>query len=191
MRHPGTAPAAMADDVDITTERLLLRRWRDADLEPAARMCADPEVMRHFVAPLTTEQTEGMIGRLEAHFEQHGFGVWALERGDDGAFLGFTGLPTIAYEAHFTPAVEIGWRLAREAWGHGYATEAARACVHHAFDVLQLDELVSVTVPANVRSRAVMERIGMVRDTDGDFDHPLVPEGHPIRPHVLYRLRRG
>ena len=181
----------MDDDVDITTERLLLRRWREADREPAARMCADPEVMRHFVAPLTTEQTEGMIDRLRAHFDEHGFGVWAVERRADDAFLGFTGLPTIGYEAHFTPAVEIGWRLAREAWGHGYATEAATACVTYAFEELDLDQLVSVTVLANVRSRAVMERIGMTRDLDGDFEHPLVPEGHPIRPHVLYRLLRG
>jgi ribosomal-protein-alanine N-acetyltransferase len=117
--------------------------------------------------------------------------LWALERVEDGAFLGFTGLSRPSFEAHFTPAVEVGWRLARHAWGHGFATEAARAALRFGFETVGLEEIVSFTVPANVRSRAVMERIGMHHDPSDDFDHPKLPAGHPLRAHVLYRLRRA
>lgn len=179
------------DDVDIRTERLLLRRWRDADREPWAAICADPEVMRHFPALQTREQTDATIDRIDAHFDEHGFGLWAVERLEEGDFIGFVGLHHLTYDAHFTPAVEIGWRLARTSWGRGYATEAARAAVDHAFTTLDLDAIVSVTVPANEPSRNVMRKLGMTHDPAGDFEHPNVPEGSPLRHHVLYRLQRG
>jgi RimJ/RimL family protein N-acetyltransferase len=189
--HARACHACVHDDVDITTDRLLLRRWRDSDREPWAAACADPEVMRHFPDMLTREQSDAMIERIGARFAAHGFGLWAVERRAERDFIGFVGLQRITWAAPFTPATEIGWRLARAAWGAGYATEAARAVVDHAFDELDLEELVSVTVPANARSRAVMERIGMVHDAAGDFDHPRVPAGHPLRRHVLYRLGNG
>lgn len=181
----------MHDDVDIRTERLLLRRWRDADREPWAAMCADPQVMRHFPATLMREQSDAMIDRLDAHFDEHGFGLWAVERIDLGEFIGFVGLHRLTYDAHFTPAVEIGWRLARAAWGNGFATEAARAVVDHGFEQLGLDEIVSVTVPANGPSRNVMRKLGMTHDPAEDFEHPNLPDDSPLRHHVLYRLQRG
>ncbi|MDH2443746.1 GNAT family N-acetyltransferase [Amnibacterium sp. CER49] len=172
------------------TERLLLRRWRDDDRAPFAALNADPEVMRHFPARLSREESDALIDRIEQHFDRHGYGLWALERRDTGEFLGFTGLAVPRFEAHFTPAVEVGWRLARSAWGAGYASEAARAALAVGFGDAGLDEIVSFTVPANTRSRAVMERIGMTHDERDDFDHPGLPEGHPMRPHVLYRIGR-
>jgi RimJ/RimL family protein N-acetyltransferase len=145
--------------------------------------------MRHFPATLTRAESDAFADLIERGFETNGdWGLWALERKDTGAFIGFTGLAPVSFAAPFAPAVEIGWRLARPAWGHGYATEAARAAVGVAFDELGLDGLVSFTAPANVRSRAVMERLGMTRDPAEDFDHPRVPAGSPLRRHVLYRL---
>ena len=167
---------------------MLLRRWRDSDRAPFAAMGADPAVMEYFPALLSRAQSDAMIDALEAHFDARGFGLWALELAQTGEFLGFTGLAVPRFEAHFMPAVEIGWRLARPAWGHGYATEAARRALRFAFEEAGLAEVVSFTTVANLRSRAVMERIGMTRDPDGDFDHPRVPAGSPLRPHVLYRL---
>lgn len=170
------------------TERLLLRTWRPSDREPFARMNADPEVMRHFPAPLQRAESDALADRIEAHFAAHGFGLWAVEVVGGAPFVGFVGLQVVPFEAPFTPAVEIGWRLAASAWGRGYATEAAREAVRIAFEELRLPALVSFTTPQNVRSRRVMERIGMVPDPAGDFDHPRLPEGHPLRRHVLYRL---
>jgi RimJ/RimL family protein N-acetyltransferase len=145
--------------------------------------------MCHFPATLTRAESDAFADLIERGFETNGgWGLWALERKDTGAFIGFTGLAPVSFAAPFAPAVEIGWRLARPAWGHGYATEAARAAVGLAFDELGLDGLVSFTAPANVRSRAVMERLGMTRDPAEDFDHPRVPAGSPLRRHVLYRL---
>ena len=167
---------------------MLLRRWRDSDRGPFAAMNADPEVMEFFPALLSPAQSDEMIDALEAHFDARGFGLWALEQTQTGEFLAFTGLAVPRFEAHFMPAVEIGWRLARPAWGHGYATEAARRALRFAFEEAGLAEVVSFTTVANLRSRAVMERIGMTRDRDGDFDHPRVPEGSPLCRHVLYRL---
>ena len=169
----------------LTTDRLILRRWRPADVEPFAAMNADPEVMEYFPAPLTREATEEFVRRIEAGFEDRGYGLWAVESA--AGFIGFTGLTVPRFDAPFMPAVEIGWRLARHAWGHGYATEAARAALAFGFAEIGLSEIVSFTVTANVRSRAVMERIGMVRDPSGDFDHPLLPDW-PQRRHVLYRI---
>jgi RimJ/RimL family protein N-acetyltransferase len=176
--------------VEPVTERLLLRRWREEDREPFAAMNADPTVMEHFPAPLDRAGSDTFVDRIIAQHEQHGWGLWALEVRDTGRFIGFTGLAVPRFEAHFTPAVEIGWRLAREAWGFGYATEAALAALAAGFDELGLDEIVSFTAVGNTRSRAVMERIGMLHDPADDFDHPGLPEGHPLRRHVLYRLGR-
>jgi ribosomal-protein-alanine N-acetyltransferase len=182
---------ANTTDIELETARLLLRRWRDSDREPFAALCADPEVMQHFPALLSREESDAMVDRIEAHFAQAGYGLYAVERRAEGDFIGFVGLNPITFDAPFTPALEIGWRLAKHAWGHGYSTEAARAVVEHAFGPLGIDQLVSITVPANVPSRRVMERIGMTRDPAEDFDHPRVPPGHPLERHVLYRLQRS
>ncbi len=168
-----------------------MRRWRESDREPFAAMNADPEVMEHFVAPLTRAQSDAMVDRVEQGFDEHGYGLWALEVRATGDFIGFTGLALQTFEAPFTPAVEVGWRLARHAWGHGYAIEAARQAVAYGFDESGLTEIVSMTAVHNDRSRAVMERLGMTRDPADDFEHSKVPAGHPLRPHVLYRLRRS
>ena len=150
----------------LLTPRLRMRRWRSADVGPLAALNADPEVMRFFPARLSRAQTELMIERIEAGFERDGFGLWALEVRDGGELAGFAGLSSATFAAHFTPAVEVGWRLARSHWGHGYATEAVR----------------------NARSRAVMERLGLTHDQHGDFDHPLIAGARELRRHVLYRM---
>jgi RimJ/RimL family protein N-acetyltransferase len=175
---------------ELRTDRLLLRHWRDADREPFAALNADPEVMRHFPAPFSRSESDALAEVVATALDRDGWGWWALEVRRTGAFIGFTGLARVGFEAHFTPAVEMGWRLAREAWGHGYATEAARAAAGFGFEVLDCDELVAFTAVGNLRSRAVMERLGMTHDAGGDFDHPRVPEGSPLRRHVLYRLAR-
>jgi ribosomal-protein-alanine N-acetyltransferase len=172
----------------LRTDRLVLRRWRQGDREPFAALNVDPEVMEHFPAALTPDQSDALIEWIEAGFERHGFGLWAVELAETGQFIGFTGLSVPRFEAHFTPAVEIGWRLARSSWGWGYASEAARRALAFAFDDLGLAEVVSFAGAANLRSQAVMERIGMTRDTADDFDHPLLEEGHPLRRHVLWRM---
>jgi ribosomal-protein-alanine N-acetyltransferase len=173
---------------ELSTERLILRRWRPEDRAPFAAMNADPRVMEHFPAPLDRAASDALVDRIERSFDDRGYGLWALERRDDGAFLGFTGLLDVGFEAPFAPALEVGWRLDASAWGQGYASEAARASVAHAFAVVGVDEVVSFTARRNTRSMAVMERIGMRRDPAGDFDHPLIDAGHPLRPHVLYRV---
>lgn len=173
------------------TERLILRRWQPSDREPFARMNGDPRVMEFFPGVLTREQSNESADRIEAHFERHGFGLCAAELRGTGDFIGFIGLAVPPFEAHFTPCVEIGWRLAPEYWGRGLATEGAREMIRYAFEVVGLEELVSMTVPANLRSRHVMEKLGMIRNPADDFDHPNLPEGHPLRRHVLYRLRRA
>ena len=175
----------------LRTDRLLLREWLDSDREPFAALNADPEVMRFMSRALDRAESDALIDRMRRHWQTDGHGLWAVERLDDGSFIGFVGLATWSFEAHFMPAVEVGWRLAHSAWGHGFATEAARAALRFGFETLGLDEIVSFTTPANVRSRAVMERLGMTRDPADDFDHPHLPPGHPVRPHVLYRLSRA
>ena len=150
-----------------------------------------PRVAEHLPATLDRAASDAFFDRIAARWAADGFGLWAIERVDDGALLGFTGLAAPFFEAHFTPAVEVGWRFAPFAWGHGYATEAARAALRFGFEELGLAEIVSFTVPANARSRAVMERLGMRHDPADDFDHPNLPPGHPLRRHVLYRLSRG
>lgn len=174
----------------LTTERLLLRRWRDEDRLPFQRINADPRVMELMPSQLTPKASDDLIAHIEAHFRRHGFGPFAAELRADGSFLGYVGLYVPAFDAPFMPAVEIGWRLSAEHWGRGLATEGARAVVHHAFGELGLDSLVSFTVPDNLRSRRVMEKLGMIHDPQDDFDHPGLAEGHPLRRHVLYRLSR-
>jgi RimJ/RimL family protein N-acetyltransferase len=173
----------------LLTPRLLLRRWRDADREPFARICADPRVMRHFPAPLSRAESDALVDRAEARFAECGFGPFAVELRDTGTFIGFIGLSAPRFEAHFTPCVEIGWRLDAKVWNQGLATEGARETLRYAFEDLHLPEVVSFTVPANLPSRRVMEKIGMTRDLAGDFDHPRIPHGHPLRSHLLYRKR--
>jgi RimJ/RimL family protein N-acetyltransferase len=166
---------------ELRTARVLLRRWRDCDRAPFAEMNADPVVMEHFPSTLTREQSDALVDRIEAHFDEHGYGLWAVEA--DGAFVGFTGLVWQTYDASFTPALEVGWRLARHAWGHGWATEAATAALARGLE--EVGSVVSTTALTNVRSQRVMQRLGMRRELE--FDHPRVPEGHPVRPHVLCR----
>lgn len=168
----------------METERLLLRQWRDDDLAPFAALNADPEVMEHFPAPLTPEQAAELVGRHQALLGAGEPGLFATEVKATGEFIGFVGLAVPRFEASFTPCVEIGWRLARSAWGHGYASEAARAVLDHGFNTLVLNEIVSFTAAGNQRSRAVMERIGMTFVEE--FDHPNLEPGHPLRRHVLY-----
>lgn len=165
-----------------------LRQWREADLAPFAALNADPEVMRYFEEPLSEERSDAWARAIAAVIDEQGWGLWALERRDTGEFIGFTGLQVPRHPLPFQPCVEVGWRLARSSWGHGFATEAGRACLAHAFGPLRLEEVVSMTAVPNTTSRRVMERLGMVRDVRGDFDHPAVPPGHPLRRHVLYRI---
>lgn len=176
---------------ELRTERLVLRGWRDEDLEPFAALNADPEVMEHFPALMSREESDAFVGRQVDGWAANGLGLWAVERVEGGEFLGFTGLTRPRFDAPFMPAVEIGWRFARHAWGRGYATESARAALTFGFEVVGLDEIVSFTSPANDRSWRVMERLGMTRDPADDFDHPRLPEGHRLRRHMLYRLSRS
>jgi ribosomal-protein-alanine N-acetyltransferase len=169
----------------LRTERLLLRAWRDDDLPAFAAMSADPGVME-FLAPLAEPQA--WAARLKLHWREHGFGRWVVELPGEASFIGVVGLAWIPYEAHFTPAVEIAWRLARPYWSRGYATEAAQAALDYGFAELGFPEIVAVTVPANLRSRRVMERLGMTHSPAEDYDHPNLPDG-PLKRHVLYRLR--
>ncbi|GAA4211535.1 GNAT family N-acetyltransferase [Actinocatenispora rupis] len=173
---------------ELRTERLVLRRWRDADRVPFAELNADPRVTEHFRSPLSRERSDALVDRIEAGFEEYGFGLWAVEVAGSGEFVGFTGLAVPSFEPPWGRSVEIGWRLAAHAWGHGYATEAATAALDHGFDVAGLPSVVSFTARTNVRSLAVMRRLGMTYDPADDFDHPVLPPGHRLRPHVVYRL---
>ncbi|MEU1619420.1 GNAT family N-acetyltransferase [Streptomyces sp. NPDC005722] len=174
---------------ELSTERLLLRRWQDRDLAPWAAMNADPEVREHLGAPLTREESDASVARFRADFDERGYGWWAVEVRATGEFAGFAGLDPVDDGLPFT-GVEIGWRLARAAWGKGYATEAARAVLAFGFGTLGLPEILAVTTAGNLRSQAVMRRIGMTRDPAGDFDDPTAPEG-PLRPNVLFRIGAG
>lgn len=175
---------------DLEGPRVLLRPWRDEDYDAFARMSADPAVMEYLRPLPDRAASDGVVQRVQDHFAQHGFGLWVVELPGVSPFIGSVGLLHIAFEAHFAPAVEVAWRLDSAWWGKGYATEAAGVALGYGFEHLGLEEVVAITVPANRRSRAVMERLGMVRAEADDFDHPGVPEGHPLKRHVLYRLRR-
>ena len=168
--------------VSLRTARLLLREWRDEDDAAFAQLSADPAVMEYLL-PLPD-----WAARKRAHWEKYGFGQWVVDIPGGASFIGVVGLETVSYDAHFTPAVEVAWRLGSPYWGSGYATEAARAAFDYGFKKLGLDEIVAITVPANLRSRRVKERLGMTRAAEDDFDHPRLPEG-PLKRHVLYRLR--
>jgi RimJ/RimL family protein N-acetyltransferase len=171
----------------LATERLILRAWREEDREAFARMNRDPAVMEFFPALLTPAESDALVDRAEAHIAAHGFGPWAVELKSTGEFIGFIGLSTPRFEAHFTPCVEIGWRLAAAHWGRGLATEGAHAVAAYGLGKLGLNELVSFTSENNIRSRRVMEKIGMTHNAADDFDHPGLPEAHCHRRHVLYR----
>jgi RimJ/RimL family protein N-acetyltransferase len=172
---------------ELRTARLVLRSFEDRDLAPFAAVNADPRVMEYLPAVLSRAESDAAAVRVRKHAEEHGFGLFAVELPRHG-LIGFTGLTTVTFEAHFTPSVEIGWRLAAAHWGQGYATEAARAVLTFGFHQLSLPEIVSFTVPHNHRSRRVMEKIVMHHDPKDDFDHPGLPEGHRLRRHVLYRI---
>ncbi|MEU9793892.1 GNAT family N-acetyltransferase [Streptomyces sparsogenes] len=173
---------------ELRTDRLVLRAWRESDLAPWAALNADPEVREHFPGVLTRERSDASVARFQADLDRRGWGWWAVEVRATGEFIGFAGLDPVDEDMPFT-GVEIGWRLARPHWGHGYATEAALAVVDHGFEALRLPEILAVTTATNLRSQAVMRRIGMTRDPADDFDDLTVPEG-PLRPSVVYRLRR-
>ena len=175
----------------MTTDRLILRRWRQSDREPFARLNADARVMEFMPGILSAQESNLLADRIEAHFQQHGFGLYAAELRCDGSFVGFVGLSLPSFQAAFTPCVEIGWRLAAAYWGQGLATEGAREIVRYGFEILGLPELVSFTVPANTRSIGVMKKLGMSNNPKDNFDHPRLPIGHPLRRHVLYRLSRS
>jgi RimJ/RimL family protein N-acetyltransferase len=176
-------------EFSLNTDRLLLREWRDEDRAPFAEMNADPLVMEYFVAPLSRSRSDEVVESFQNEFAEKGFCPWALELVATKTFIGFVGLHAVPNEMAFAPAVEVGWRLAKAHWGMGYASEAGSASLRFAFETLRLSEVVSFTSALNLRSQRVMTRIGMARDERGDFEHPSVPEGHPLRPHVLYRIR--
>jgi RimJ/RimL family protein N-acetyltransferase len=174
----------------LRTERLVLRPWAASDREPFAALNADPRVMTYFPAVWTREQSDRSAEFNQAHIERLGWGLWAVEIPGETTFAGFVGLARPRFQAHFTPCIEAGWRLAVRFWGRGYATEGARAVLAFGFETLRLDEIVSFAAEPNHRSRRVMERVGMTRDPADDFDHPALPVGHPLRRHVLYRTTR-
>lgn len=176
--------------ISIRTDRLILRQWKKGDLEPFANMNADPRVREYFPGLQTREESDHSVSLVSNHIEKCGWGFWAASLVETGEFIGFIGLEDVHFQADFVPAVEIGWRLAFKHWGKGYATEGALACLRYGFETLKLDEIVSFTAVENTRSRRVMEKIGMHHDSKDDFDHPKLPEGHPLRRHVLYRLER-
>jgi RimJ/RimL family protein N-acetyltransferase len=174
----------------LRTERLQLRPWRDQDLPAFAALNADPRVMEFFLKPLDRAESDAMVQRISENFTRHNFGLWAVEAFGVAEFIGATGLSVPRYETPFTPCVEIAWRFAYEYWGFGYATEAARLALDYGFRTAGLRQIVAFTYEGNLRSRKVMERLGMRYLPEDDFDHPLVPPGHLLRRHVLYRLDR-
>lgn len=179
----------MTQLVRLETERLILRPWREEDRAPFAALNADPRVTGHLGGVLDRPGSDAIVNRVLEGFAEHGYGPWALEVKGGSAFIGFCGIWQPSFTAHFTPCTEVGWRLAHEAWGRGYATESAEAALAYGFDALGLTEIVAYTGPDNLRSRRVMERLGMSRDPADDFDRPPLTEGAAARPHVLYRLR--
>lgn len=174
---------------EIRTARTILRPWRPADRDALAELHSDREVMRHMPATLSREESDALVDAFEARWREGALAPWALEIAHTGELAGFVGLHRPTFEARFTPCVEIAWRLRREHWGHGYALEAATAALVEAFDGAGIGEVLAWTVEANARSWRLMERLGMRRDAE-PFDHPRLPEGHPLRRHVLYRLTR-
>jgi RimJ/RimL family protein N-acetyltransferase len=177
--------------IAASTGRLILREWRSEDREPFARMNADPKVMEFQPGVLSHQESNAFVDRIEAHFRQRGFCLYAAELRHDQRFIGFIGIHVPNFESAFMPCVEIGWRLAPDVWGQGLATEGGKEVVRQAFTRLGLDELVSFTACINARARHLIEKMGMSRNPIEDFEHPKVAEGHVLRQHVLYRLRRS
>ncbi|MBL7481108.1 GNAT family N-acetyltransferase [Legionella bononiensis] len=173
----------------LETSRLILRDWKDEDVSPFFLMNQDPKVMEYFPGVWTMDMVHSFITRMKSQLVNKGFTLWAVEEKETQAFIGFIGLNAPSWEAHFTPCVEIGWRLASSSWGKGYATEGAQAVLEFAFHHLKLKKVVSFTVPDNLRSRRVMEKIGMTRVSDGDFLHPNLEPSHPLARHVLYVIQ--
>lgn len=174
----------------IQTSRLILREWQEKDLEPFAKLNADPRVREFFPGLMSREESDRSVKLMSDHIAKYGWGFWAVSLRESDAFIGLIGLQNVHFEAHFTPAVEIGWRLAFDHWGKGYATEGAKAALAYGFETLNLNEIVSFTAVENMRSRHIMEKIGMHHESKDDFDHPKIPEGRPLRRHVLYRLKQ-
>lgn len=174
----------------VETTRLTLRPWTERDRKPFAAMSRDPQVMAHLMPFASIAAIDSWIDRQQAHLMREGMCLWAVELKETGEFIGSAGLLRVTYEAHFTPAVEVGWRVDRRFWGKGYAPEAAAGALWFGFKRLGLQEIVANTVPANVKSRRVMEKLGMSTAPADDFEHPLVPIGHPLRHQLLYRLTR-
>lgn len=175
----------------VKTDRLLLRGWQEEDRDPLARLNSNPQVMEFLLNPLSYEESAARLEVYNQHIQEHGWGLWAVSAPSVSDFIGWIGLWPVGFNAHFTPAIEVGWRLLPEFWGQGYATEGARASLQYGFRVLKLNEIVSITVPANVRSRHVMRKIGMQHDPKDDFDYPKIPEEHPLKKHILCRLKRN
>ena len=191
MQRPRLLPGwklAMAAPT-IETSRLLLRPWRDSDLDPWAAMGADPRVMRYFASTVERERCDAQAARMRERLERRGYGWWVAEVKGGAPFAGVMALQEVPFEAAFAPAFEIGWRLGVEQWGNGYATEAAAALLRYAFEDLEKPEVVAMTAVSNVPSQRVMQRLGMTYDAHDDFENPFLPLGHPLRPHVLYRMR--
>jgi len=173
----------------ITTARLVLREWRDDDADPLARLHESAEMMRYLGGPMSRAACDEMLTRLRTHWETRGFGAWAVEH--EGRLAGMVGIIVPRWESRFMPCVEILWRLDPALWGRGLVTEAARASLRDGFEEHGFDEVLAFTVPKNERSWRVMERLGMTRNPDDDFDHPLVPDGDPQRRHICYRIKRS
>ena len=179
------------NDFSLQTERLILRSWHDTDRAPFAALNADPRVMEYFPSVLAREESDLFAAKISQRIDENGFGLWAIEVRGGAPFIGFVGLSRPRFETAFTPCIEVGWRLAYDHWGRGYATEAATAALDDAFHRFNLDEILSFTSRQNQRSQRVMEKLGMTHDPVDDFDHPEIPDGHPLRRHVLYRLSRA
>lgn len=173
----------------IETERMILRRWKPSDIQPFFEINSDSRVMEFYPSTNSLDETKQIVEKIEKSFDENRFGLFAVEKKSDKSLMGFVGLQRVPFKAHFTPAVEIGWRIGFEYWNQGYATEAARNVLTYGFDEIKLKEIVAMTVSNNTRSRRVMDKLGMIHDTDGDFENPKIKEGHPLRKHVLYRLR--
>jgi RimJ/RimL family protein N-acetyltransferase len=181
----------LAKDFSLCTDRLILRSWQESDLAPFAALNADPRVMEFFPNVLTREESDFFAAKISQRIDENGFGLWAVEVRGGAPFIGFVGLSQPRFETSFTPCIEVGWRLAYDHWGRGYATDAATAALNDGFHRLKVAEILSFTSQQNQRSQRVMKKLGMVHALTDDFDHPEIPAGHPLRPHVLYRLSRA
>lgn len=191
MHVPTLTLRTFAAPLELRTPRVLLRQWKDSDSDAWAAMNADPQVRRYFPGVLNRTEAQGEADRIRAAIAQRGWGMWALEIPGVHPFAGFVGLNLPGFEAPWMPAVEVGWRLAANTWHQGYASEGARAALDFAFTQLDLPQVVAMSVPTNAPSHAVMQRIGMLRDTAGDFDHPRVPNDSPLKRHLLHRISQA